>query len=415
MRSRQLETAITDYVQAAASHLDAEVEAGAEIPFELGSSRARGRITTTPLYCYRALTGAFIEEREGELKRLPGHAEATKLLKAVVEDVFAEQTDFQVRPERLRQALDRLERAAAAEAGRLELVATLHGLEIASAELSLTKGLLIVHPDAVDGVAQLTAADEPAGGAHHLLVVHTPPEENAHKALAAGRQVLADLLRALRLFADGHITMGAIAWSRLHDGAFSPLALATGGSAGATVVVTPEQEDELRAFCSLVSRRAPREGELAWALRRFDLGCERDSPTEALSDHLLALRALLEPEGPTSALLPGRLAALCATPEDRAALAEQITQAVALERQLIAGVAVKQAPARLLCEAVANHLRALLSDVICGHLDADLVALADELLLAPPADDGADDGADEQPAEQTDGQSDEQSQGADSS
>ncbi len=43
------------------------------------------------------------------------------------------------------------------------------------------------------------------------------------------------------------------------------------------LVVTPEQEDELRAFCNLVSRRAPHDNELAWALRRFELGCERDS------------------------------------------------------------------------------------------------------------------------------------------
>ena len=71
------------------------------------------------------------------------------------------------------------------------------------------------------------------------------------------------------------------------------------------LVVTAEQEDELRAFCKLVSRRAPHGNELAWALRRFELGCERADPYEALSDHLLALRALLEPEGPSSGLLAG--------------------------------------------------------------------------------------------------------------
>ena len=49
----------------------------------------------------------------------------------------------------------------------------------------------------------------------------------------------------------------------------------------------------------------PRSGELAWALRRFELGCERDSRYEALTDHLLALRALLEPEGPESGLKVG--------------------------------------------------------------------------------------------------------------
>ena len=76
------------------------------------------------------------------------------------------------------------------------------------------------------------------------------------------------------------------------------------------LVITAEQEDELRAFCNLVSRRAPHRNEVAWALRRFELGCERESFQEALSDHLLALRALLEPEGPSTGLLAGRLADL---------------------------------------------------------------------------------------------------------
>ena len=146
------------------------------------------------------------------------------------------------------------------------------------------------------------------------------------------------------------------------------------------LVVTAEQEDELRAFCNLVSRRAPHDNDLAWALRRFELGCERASPYEALSDNLLALRALLEPEGPASGLLAGRLAALCATAEQRGELTERTTRAIALERSLIAGTARKDGASQALADEVANHLRSLLRDVICGHLDPDLAVIADELL-----------------------------------
>jgi hypothetical protein len=147
------------------------------------------------------------------------------------------------------------------------------------------------------------------------------------------------------------------------------------------LVVTAEQEDELRAFCNLVSRRAPSGNELAWALRRFELGCERDSALEALSDNLLALRALLEPEGPASGLLAGRLAALCATPDQRLALTERTIAAIALERVVIEG-RKKVAGSSRAAEGLGENLRALLRDVICGHLAPDLVGLADELLLA---------------------------------
>ncbi len=92
---------------------------------------------------------------------------------------------------------------------------------------------------------------------------------------------------------------------------------------------------------------------------------------------------LLEPEGPSSGLLAGRLAALCAVPEQRLELTERIIAAIGLERAVITGGALKRAGGPALAKEVADHLRALLRDVICGHLASDLPALADELLSAP--------------------------------
>ena len=420
MRSRQLQNALTDYVEAAGSHLRAEVEAGAEVPFELGSHFGRAGTRGPRLYCYRALTAAFIAEREAALKRLPGHAEAAKLLegfdglerylagtgadvartkgrarvraamKALLEDVFEEQTDFHVRPERVRAAIERLEHSAFAGPSQLTLVATLHGLTISSAEVQLAKGLVIAHPESIDGLppAALAASADASAGSH-VVVVHTAEEEDPRAGLARGRELLRELLRALRLFGDGRVTLGALGWLRLAADAWTPVAIGGGGRPHGMLVVTAEQEDELRAFRNLVSRRVPKADEVAWALRRFELGCEREAPEEALSDHLLAVRALLEPEGPASALLAGRVAALCAAPDNRAELSERTTEALALERSLIAGASVKQATMHALAEELSAHLRALLSDVICGHLDPDLVALADELLMAPADGDGA--------------------------
>jgi hypothetical protein len=145
------------------------------------------------------------------------------------------------------------------------------------------------------------------------------------------------------------------------------------------MVVPAEQEDELRAFCSLIARRAPRSGELAWALRRYEMACERSVPGEGLTDVLLALRALLEPEGPASGRLAGRLAALCALPEDRAALTARVAHTVAVERSLIAGLAVDPELDDLAADLF-DHLRAVLRDVLCGHLDSDLRTVADEIL-----------------------------------
>jgi hypothetical protein len=411
MRSQQLETSLTEFFGAASEYLRAEVAAGAEVPFELGAHRARRGSAGAPLYTYRALPGQFIGERDAALKRLPGHADVAKLLerfdgldrfltsaggdaarakgrarvsaavKALLEEVFDEQTDFELRTERVQATLARLQDSTFANASEISLVATLHGVTIASAELQLAAGLRIAHSDALAEVpdeAAAAAGGDPAES--HLIVAFTTEQGEVGEALDVGRAVLRDLLSALRLFGDGRVTLGPLAWARVGGGPWHPLALGAGGRPHGMLVVTAEQEDELRAFCNLVSRRAPHDNDLAWALRRFELGCERVSPYEALSDNLLALRALLEPEGPASALLAGRLAALCATAEQRGELAERTTRAIALERSVVAGTARKDGASRALADDVANHLRSLLRDVICGHLDPDLAVIADELL-----------------------------------
>ena len=444
MRSLQLQAALVEFVAQAADSLHADVAAGQEVPFELASQSGRGRGAAS-LYCYRPLTDAFVAERFPELRRLDAYAQAAgslddfealeryliasgvepgrgggrsrgggrgrdrdrdreggsdrpsrgradAALLILLQEVFDQQTDFDRSKishyeQRVERALERLEDSTFAAAGEVTLVATLHGLTIASPELALARGLLIAHPDALQG-APAQAQAGPRGEDDHLLVVFSAQASDPRAAIAQGKDVLRELLRALRLFGDGRIALGALAWARTGSAPWAALALGTGGRPHGMLVVRAEQEDELRAFCNLVSRRAPHANEIAWALRRFELGCERASEYEAISDHLLALRALLGasselvPAALPDGLLAARLAALCATPEHRTVLAERTLNAIALERQVISGVAKERTSAIDLARELSDHLRALLRDVVCGHLPTDLGSLADELLLA---------------------------------
>jgi hypothetical protein len=408
MNSLPLQDALRLYVEEAACALRAEVLAGAEVPFELQSRPGRRGLGGPSLYSYRPLTSVFIREREEMLEQLPARAQALRLLsrfdgldryltragatpagtataraavaqRLLLEEVFTDQSDFELHPERWRAALARLEQAALPGVAGTTVVATVRGMTICSPELHLTSGLRIALPESVQGLPEDALASDERESAH-LVAVLVIEEERPAVAADAARATLAELLRALRLFGDGRVALGPMGWSRTATGAWTPLVLGGGGRPHGMLVVTQEQEDELRAFCNLVARRVPRDGELAWALTRFELGCERASAFEALSDHLLALRALLEPEGPASAMLAGRVAALCATADHRQALAERVLAAVELERTVIAGTVCDAPPARALAADIGEHVRALLRDVLCGHLDPDLPGLADEIL-----------------------------------
>jgi hypothetical protein len=407
MRNRELHGALAAFAEEAAWQLAAETADGAEIPFEV----VRGGRRDSPLYCYRPLTADFIEQRVGLLGRLQSflpavhalaglsgldryldargergypvepRARAEFALRAFLTGVFEESTDFALVPERFDRAYREVE--AALYEGRTEtvVIAPLLGLDVASAAVALGDGLSLVRGDAFPEDAPADALWAPgADRAHLLAMLRWEAAAGDVTPVAHARVRLRRLLTALRLYDGAPVGFGPLAWTRTGGSPWQAFALGALGSRGdEPLVVGAEQEDELRAFCSLIARRTPRSGELAWALRRFEMACERAIPSEALTDVLLALRALLESEGPTSGRLPGRLAALCALPTDRGALAARVAQAIALERALVAGLAVDPALDALAGE-LAGHLRALLRDVLCGHLDSDLGAVADDII-----------------------------------
>jgi hypothetical protein len=67
---------------------------------------------------------------------------------------------------------------------------------------------------------------------------------------------------------------------------------------------------------------------------------------------------------------------------ERETLAERIDLAIALEAAIVLGVEPIPVGALELAREIEGHLRALLRDVICGHLALDLADLADELIGA---------------------------------
>lgn len=410
MRLRQLRATLHEFCSEAALQLAADTHEGHEVPFEVVEEGRRD----SPLYCYRPLTAEFIELRAGTLARLASYLPAAHALVAAghldawldargvhappagreradaalhcfLARVFEGSSEFAFSEERFDRAFRELERIVGDGRTETVVVAQLAGLLVASDELEIGEGLTLAR-----GEAWTDAPDEArwtrGGDPQTLAVLRWEPAAGDESPLAHARVRLRRLLLGLQLYDGTGPALGPLAWTRTDGGTWQPIALGAAAPPRGLLQVTPEQEDELRAFLSLIARRTPRHGQIAWALRRYELACERAAPAEALSDLLLALRALLQPEVQGSGLLASRLAALCAEPDDRLRLAERVEHAASIERGVIAGLAVDPQLEALTAELDA-YLRALLRDVLCGHLDPDLRGLADALLAqeAPAA------------------------------
>ncbi|MDQ6605477.1 MAG: hypothetical protein M3Z06_02900 [Actinomycetota bacterium] len=425
MRNANLHAILEAFTSDSALQLTAETAGGSEIPFEVIETDG-GRRGRVPLYCYRPLTGAFIRERLGLLSALPTYAPAARALadaagteaylrlrgearipaearqradaalRCFLARVFEERSEFGLDSERFEAAYQELERALYEGRCLSTVIVPLLGvaLDRDTRELPLGEGLSLIQGDSLaDGPTEAVwGAAGPDGFSEDpnvLACLTVTRERSAPAPVAIARARFRRVLTALRLFERGGYALGPIAWTRTDDGAWRSVAFGTSGRPRLITLIPVAQEDELRAFCNLILRRAPSGGELAWALARFEMGCERLAPFEALTDYLLALRVLLEPEGPSSGRLAQRLSILCAQPAARVELAERTAQAISLERAVIAGLAPGDTdpthPVDSLVDGLAEHLRALLRDVLCGHLNADLRAIADELLAEAAA------------------------------
>jgi hypothetical protein len=417
VRNVTLHRLLESFTVDASSRLCAEAAAGAEMPFELAEERSSGRV---PLYCYRPLVDEYLRSRMEALAGLPSYADAVHALarcEAVdvyvsehgvkappdprgvghaalgvfLESVFAERSGFGFEPASFEAAYAELEHAVYEGHCTATVIAPLLGvaLDPDTIELALGDGLSLIRGDAL-AEAPVEAVWGESEEPNVLAVLAISEQRTDRPPVAVARARFRHILSALRLFERGGYALGPVGWARTEAGMWRSLSIGVAGRPRLLTIVPAAQEDELRAFCRLVAGCDPHP-ELAWALARYEMGCERLSAREALTDYLLALRALLEPEGPASGRLAQRLSIICARPDDRVRLAQRTAHAVALEHSVIGGLGGDHRdPARPdpLIDELAENLRAVLRDMLCGHLDVDLVSVADDLLAEAAGDAG---------------------------
>ena len=407
MRNRALHDALRNFALEAAALLVDDERAGAELEFEVeDESGGRG----PALYRYRALTHEFIEARWDRLRELPSRAaaadalgtgaaaylrvnglpgaQAEPALQAMLERLYEDATNFGFPEERFERVYREVEGTLFRDALRTTVLAPLHGLELEVPRADLGGGLSLARAETVDAPPEALPW-QGLPGALCVLERYAAPDDRAPDAEAVER--FESLVTALRLWRTGAVSLGALGWRRAGEGRWQPLALRGGGTPRGEPVIVPDGEAAaLRDFMEVVAQ-APRTGTIGWALRRFEMGCSRRVQADALSDYLLALRALLDATSEAGlASLPLRLAALCAEEGERRLVQRRTELALSLERFVMGGGSADGEELRdwigpesptALVEEMERHVRALLRDVLCGYLEPDLKSIADEILL----------------------------------
>ena len=350
MRNRQLHDALRAFALEAAAMLRDDQAAGQELEFDLDEGHRRGG---PALYHYRPLTSKYIADRWSRLRFLPSAAEACEALdsgasaylrlnglrgaeaepalRALLERLYDELSDFAFPEERFERLYAEVEGTLYEKSQSATVLVPVHGLEMQGDRVDLGDGLSLVRGDRTDAPDEAVWGgddDEPSA----LLMLEREVAPDDPMPLADAREHFRSLLHGMRLFKPGGIALGAVAWRRMGDGRWAPTELEpTGEARGGPWILVEGEEAELCRFLDAVAS-PPRTGPVAWALSRFQMGAGRRLEAEALTDYLLALRALIDEEGSSLAL---RVAVLCAEENERRRVQRRIEMAQAMERFVI--------------------------------------------------------------------------------
>jgi hypothetical protein len=327
-----------------------------------------------------------------------GGAEAEPALRAMLERLYEDATSFDFPEERFDRVYAELERTLFDGTARIVAVAPLRGARLETARIDLGAGVSLVRGNSSAAPREAAWAHPQLGDGGRaepsvLVMIERETEAGHDLPLDRLRARIADVVRGLRLWAPGALAPSGSAWVRSDEGSWQHFDIEpTGPGRGDPWTAGEEDATGLCEFLGAIEQaRVP--GRIAWALDRFELGCERPRDADALSDFLMALRALLEAGDEAGrASLSLRLAALCAEEPDRRAVQRRTELAFAVERFLIGGGSAdaymdevgSDSPALLTAE-IETCVRALLRDILCGYLEADLRRTADDILLTSGA------------------------------
>jgi hypothetical protein len=388
----------------AATRYNAMVAEGEQIPFDVATDTAED----SPFYSYVPQTGRYVAERIGELHGLPSWsaareavveagvaatylegrgemvppepgARAERMLEVFTVELFEEGTGFALDRGKLEALLATLDAEARSADDADLLLVPIVGLRMSMNRLELPNGVRIVRADSIAAPVEAMCSEGMGRAAWEpqFLAVAEQGSDGAEAALSQ----LRELISVMRMFKVGGIGLGPFAFAPTGEDTWRRLTTGAPATRPGGYRLAEEEGAQLADFAALLEQRPDPDSALTWAVGRFEMGCERESAMEGLSDHLLALRAVLEGHGPVGASLPLRASALIADEHfDRIEARERVEEVLELERALMNGRMLDHAIE--LATWIEDGVRRLLRKAALGELGSDLSTKADETLIA---------------------------------
>ncbi|MGN6253899.1 MAG: hypothetical protein ACTHO8_02820 [Solirubrobacterales bacterium] len=404
MRDFLLNESIKRLATEAATRFSSLVAMGEEIPFDVAADGG----DESAFYSYVPMTGRYVVEHAEELSSLPSFAPAREaaveagvaapyleargeavpadpgaraelMLTTFFAELWEGSAGFALDRERLEAALATLD-AESREADEADvLIVPIVGLRMSMPRLQLPRGVRIVRADSIEAPVDAMRSEGMGRAAwepQYLAVAEQHPGEGAETAL----QQLRELVSVMRLFKGGGIGLGPYAFAPTGEGCWRRIATGAPATRPGGYRLSEAEAGELIEFGTALEARPDPDSALTWAVGRFEMGCERATALEGLSDHLLAMRAVLEGHGPVGASLPLRAAALIADEEmDQVEARQRVEDMLELERAMMNGRPVMGAVE--LASWAEEGVRGLLRKAALGALGNDLSTVADETLI----------------------------------
>ncbi|HEY2478130.1 MAG TPA: hypothetical protein VGI17_05320 [Solirubrobacterales bacterium] len=405
MRDFLLNESLRRLATEAATRFNAMVAEGEQIPFDVATDTAED----SPFYSYVPQTGRYVEERTGQLHGLPSWtaareavveagvastylegrgeavpaepgARAERMLEVFTVELFKDSTGFALERDKLEAQVATLDAEARSADDADVLIVPIVGLRMSMNRLQLPNGVRIVRADSIAAPVEAMRSEGMGRAAwepQFLAVAEQHPGEGAEEAL----HQLRELVSVMRMFKVGGIGLGPFAFAPTGEDTWRRVTTGAPSTRPGGYRLSEEEGAELAEFAAQLEQRPDPDSALSWAVGRFEMGCERESAMEGLSDHLLALKAVLEGHGPVGASLPLRASALIADENfDRIEARERVEEVLELERALMNGRTLERAIE--LATWIEDGARRLLRQAALGELGTDLSATADETLIA---------------------------------